>query len=448
MKIQLYCPKSVIGKGANDGLYWPSGLLNIATYLKHRDSSIEVELFDGELYSDVNSLEKSIDPESRLIGISNNTFNYENCLKLARNAKSKSIPVVLGGPHATRFPELILQKRPEVTAVIVGKGERALFDYLIKPPSEVPNLVWRDDKGDIHRNKRKDELSLDELPLPNHSLLDLDAYQRNHELFYPDFPDKPMSILTHEGCVKRKECGKCTFCSINTPVYFRNPSGIWEEIKEGYSKYGFNFVKDWGDSLTGNPGFLERLVKMKPSELDVSFSIYCNTSDINKHSIELLSHLPVKMVFGGFESGNDQILTNMNKHTTVSTNLEAAKLFGEKGLVIFASYVLGGKGETVGTLEDTLDFAREITNLADVRVSNASPLVPLPGAPDFSNLMKATSRFRGKDLLDIIELKEEWVRNFCPELPNYEILEEYSFKIGELSPLKNAFGWNRSKYEK
>lgn len=448
MKIQLFCPKATIGKGANDGLYWPVGLLNIGTYIKQADLNTEVEIYDGELYPDINALKACIDPEARVVGISTNTINYENCLRLARKAKSLGLNVILGGPHATFFTELILQNQPYVDSIIYGKGERAFLEYVQRPIEEVSNLVWRDKKGKINRNKRKTGLTLDELPLPDYSLLNLNIYQTNHKAAYPDFPDKPMSIFTHEGCAKRIKFGRCSFCSIITPTYYRTPEQVWHEIQRAVAEFNFNFVKDWGDSLTGNLDFLERLVQTKPSDLDIAFSVYINVADIQPYTLELLKELNTRMIFGGFESGNDNLLKNMNKQTSVAQNLEAAKLCGEGGFVIFASYVLGARGETQRTLEDTLNFAEEITNLADVRVSNASPLVPLPGSDDFRSLLETSPKFKGKDLIDIIELKKEWVKHFCPELPGYEILEEYSYRIGELSPIKNSFGWDRKKYEK
>jgi len=61
-----------------------------------------------------------------LVGISAHTETYPNALRLARLVKEfdPSIPVVIGGPHASILPQVVVIE-PAVDFIVVGEGERA-----------------------------------------------------------------------------------------------------------------------------------------------------------------------------------------------------------------------------------------------------------------------------------------------------------------------------------
>jgi len=446
MKAQIFYPKSTIGCGPHNGIYWPLSTLTIVSYVKSRSPETKIEIFDGELYSDNKSLESKLDPNAHIVGVSATSFNYSNVLEISKKAKENGSIVILGGLHATYFRETILQNRPYVDAIVYGKGEEAFLRFLeSRDKSKVPNLIWRDGNR-IVRNPTGKILSLDELLPLNYSLLDLERYSENHRQVYPDFPDNPMSVMTHEGCAKRESSGPCSFCSIKAHLYFRDPEKLWEEITGGVQQYGFNMVKDWGDSLTGNREYLLRLIKSRPKELgDLEFSVYNSLADISQNTIDLLKRLNVRMLFAAVESANNDILKKMNKRVTKEEMRKAIKLMANNNIPLFTSYVLGERGETRATLEETLEFAKWIKNIADVRVSNGSPMVPLPGSPNFARLVSRYPELKNQDLVDLRKLKELWVNAFCPELPNYEILEEYAEKIGEQGNMSNRYGWDLEK---
>jgi radical SAM superfamily enzyme YgiQ (UPF0313 family) len=442
MKIQLFYPKSVIGCGPHNGIYWPLTLLTIGSHIKHHKPNTDIEIWDGELYSNNEQLIEKLDPNAKICGISCTSFNYSNALKIAKEAKGKGLEVIFGGLHATYFGETILRNKPYVDYVIYGKGEGALLKFLTNDKQNVPNLIWKN-KKEIIRNPPEEGLSLDDLTSLDYSLLELRKYSRNHRRVYPSFPNKPLSVMTHEGCVKREMFGPCSFCSIKERLYFRDTGKFWKSVLEAVSKYDFNIAKDWGDSLTGDKDYLRKIVETRPKNLEgLTFSVYSNLSDIDQETISLLKRLNVGMLFAAVESANDEILRRMNKRTTNMKMREAVKLIAKNNIPIYTSYVLGERGETIETLEETLNFAKDIRETADVRVSNGSPMVPLPGSPNFARLTQKFPELRNQDSIDLIHLKKLWAEYFCPDLPSYEILEEYAQEIGELGDIPNRFGWD------
>jgi len=441
MKVQLFYPRSTIGFGVHNGVYFSLTLLNLASYVRHKLPDADIQIFDGNLY-DEEGLIRRLDPKAEIVGISCESLNYANALKLARKAKDNGSKVVLGGLHASYYGEIILRNRPNVDYVVYGKGEEPFFKLLTENPQKAPNLIWRDD-GSIRINPPISPVDLDDLEPLEHSLLELEKYSANHRKVYPEFPDRPLSVASHEGCVKREAFGPCSFCSLQSRLRFRNPVKFWLAIQNAVSKYEFNLVKDWGDSLTGDKDYLRRIVETRPSDLEgLVFSVYNSLGEIDQETIELLKKLNVRQLFAAVESGNNGILKNMNKRVTKEQMKQSIELIGRNNIPLYTSYVLGERGETVETLEETLSFARYIKEVADVRISNGSPIAILPGSPNFERLAKIYPFLKKQDLLDLKEVRKKWIKYFCPELPDYKVLEQYAEEIGKLGILSNRYGWD------
>lgn len=83
----------------------------------------------------------------------------------------------------------------------------------------------------------------------------------------------------------------------------------------------------------------------------------CQYAD--REMIELMKESGCEGVFLGIESGNQQILKNMNKKVTLEKYRDGLALLKEMDIVTFASFIIGFPGETPGTIEDTMQFIEE-----------------------------------------------------------------------------------------
>jgi anaerobic magnesium-protoporphyrin IX monomethyl ester cyclase len=79
-----------------------------------------------------------------------------------------------------------------------------------------------------------------------------------------------------------------------------------------------------------------------------------------------------QLVSFGVESGSQKILNSMKKRTTVEQNERAIAWAKEAGISVTISVIIGYPGETMDTLEQTLDFIRR-TEPDDVHMSLATP---------------------------------------------------------------------------
>jgi len=80
---------------------------------------------------------------------------------------------------------------------------------------------------------------------------------------------------------------------------------------------------------------------------------------VDREMVELMKESGCEMVFLGLESGNNQILKNMNKSALVEDYLEGIRLLKEYGIITFASFIVGFPGETEQTVKETIRFIKE-----------------------------------------------------------------------------------------
>jgi len=84
----------------------------------------------------------------------------------------------------------------------------------------------------------------------------------------------------------------------------------------------------------------------------------------------------VQIVYG-LESGNQQILNNLGKGTTVEQNFEAIRLTKEARIEAKAAVIVGNPGETWETVQDTVDMVEAV--MPDEAI--LCIFTPYPGSP-------------------------------------------------------------------
>lgn len=83
----------------------------------------------------------------------------------------------------------------------------------------------------------------------------------------------------------------------------------------------------------------------------------CQYAD--REMVELMKESGCVMVYMGIESGNQQVLNNMNKVATLEKYRNGIKLLNEYGIANTAAILVGFPGETKETIEETLRFIEE-----------------------------------------------------------------------------------------
>ncbi len=396
--------------------YPPLGILSIASYLESMNERLEVEVLDASIISQ-EKIESAIDAD--VVGISATVGTYKNALRIAERAKNRGARVVLGGPYASVLADRILLNRKYVDCIIAGDGEEAFYRYIRDEPlSEIENLVFR--KGNhVVRNPLK-ALDIGRLPKTRFDFVDVGKYFANFRRRFTFLGEKlehskELPIYSRKGCAWRLTRG-CVFCSIFDRTYrVKPPERVWEEIEELVRRYGVNGVYDVSDDFLSSPHWLKEFAEVK-SNKDIYLVLMGRADRLTESTADLLSKLNCVRIFLGIECGDQMMLNNMNKGSTVQDNINAVRRLSERGIKVTAGVVLGAPGENRESLENTMRFFHRLISFGNLDVIDPSVLIPLPGSPAFDRLLSVPEmrkKYGDRDVFDPRELQRDWVRCYC-----------------------------------
>jgi radical SAM superfamily enzyme YgiQ (UPF0313 family) len=256
-------------------------------------------------------------------------------------------PIVLGGPGYSMFPESVLRfLRADMG--IRGEGE-IVFPALIErlksgsDPCGLPGvyLPGRSPASVILST------SLEDLPLPEPELW-LPAARPSRDSWIP--------VQGKRGCPMG-----CSFCATRliegTRIRRRSPESIAQWVEQ-VAAYGFRNFCTVDNTFNIPPSYAKSLCReiiRRGLDLNLWCIVYPKWAD--RELAELMARAGCHEVSLGFESGSDGVLTGFHKKFRAEEVRTTAGMFREAGIRRTGFLMLGGPGETRGTVEESLAFA-------------------------------------------------------------------------------------------
>jgi radical SAM superfamily enzyme YgiQ (UPF0313 family) len=274
-------------------------------------------------------------------------------------------PIILGGAGYSIFPESALRYLGADMG-IQGEGE-VVFPLVLErlgkgaQVSDIPG-VWLPGQTPDARSFEK---NLDALPLPEPSLwIPSGADDRN--LWVP--------LQSRRGCPL-----DCTFCSTSMiegrPMRRRSPTPVvkWLAKLRETGCRNFNFV----DNTFNLPPTYARDLCRQIIEAKLDLHLWCliYPKHVDKELVELMRQAGCRQISFGFESGSDRMLRTLNKQFNSHEVSAAAELFAEAGMKRMGFLLLGGPGETKGSVEESLSLADSL-NLEALKITVGLRLYP------------------------------------------------------------------------
>ena len=323
----------------------------------------------GQTVDDV--LEIAIDYD--LVIMHTSTPSIENDVMCAEAIKAQKSTTQVGfiGAHVAVLPEKTLLNHPIIDFVC-----RHEFDYTCKelaegiPWSEIKGLSYRNELGEVVRNDDRDLIhDWDAMPsvLPTYlNNLDIKKYFIGY-LLHPY-----VSFYTGRGCP-----AKCSFClwpqTIGGHQYrAKSPEVVGRELEEAKALFG-DKVREYmfdDDTFTIDK---QRAIEISKHMKRLNLTWSCNArANLDYDTLKELRDNGLRLLLVGFESGNQQILDNINK----GVKLEVARKFmancKKLGILVHGTFIIGLPVETPETVEETIQFACEISPHT-IQVSIAAP---------------------------------------------------------------------------
>jgi radical SAM superfamily enzyme YgiQ (UPF0313 family) len=226
------------------------------------------------------------------------------------------------------------------------------------------------------------------------------VYQRDLQIekYFIGYLQHPyVSMYTGRGCP-----AQCTFClwpqTIGGHKYrVRSAQNVADEM--AYMKKLFPQVREFffdDDTFTANLPRAREIAK-KLSPLGLTWS--CNSrANLDYDTIKFFKDSGLRLFLVGYESGNDDILKNIKKGVTTDEMRRFTKACHQAGVTIHGTFILGLPVETKQSIENTINFAREL-DVFSIQVSLAAPY---PGTELYEHA-KMNGWFVKKDKTDLVE---------------------------------------------
>ena len=312
---------------------------------------------------------------------------YKACIN------SGYVDYIINGPGDNTFPKLL--------DVLEGTSDKKL--------ALIRNLIFKNDKGEITQTVKEALLDQDNLPSYPYEYFNT-FYPLGNYLTKTFMGKKTFSYHSSMGCPF-----SCSFCAV-VPIYnakwkAKSATTVYKDVKYFKDQYNIDAIE-----FHDNNFFTSKKRVLEFSELVINDGIEWwgegRIDTINKYSdddLKLMRKAGCRMMFLGAETGNDEVLKQMNKGGTQSGQMIKNFVLRMKNVDIIPelSFVLGMPAENEKKVYEQIlwdiNFIRDIKKInpnAEIIIYLYSP-VPTEGSELYQQILDAGFAFP--------ETLEEWI---------------------------------------
>lgn len=338
----------------------PVSLATSASVL--RDQGFDVRLADCSVedidWPGLSTLIASYRPGLVIINTATPSINGD--LEVARVAREvwPEVKTLAMGIHPSALGDDCFDLQQELDMVARGEPEYTIRDAAVAIREgtrleTVAGLSFRDkDRKVVHNRRRGFIDNLDSLPFPAWDLVDTGLYRM------PFSGERFVLIATARGCPYA-----CTFCA-NKAYYGsrlrrRSPQRVVDEVEWVSRKHGIKEFLFWSESFTNDQEYaIEVAEEITRRNLNVSWVCNSRVDTVSPLLLKAIKEAGCWMIGYGIESGNQQVLDSVRKGTMLTDAIMAVRMAHDVGLEVTGHCILGFPGETVQTMQETIEFAK------------------------------------------------------------------------------------------
>jgi len=362
-------------------VYPPVGILYLASFLLSR--GVRVKVIDGTFQTFDALCDAVKNHSSPVVGVTANLITAKRALRLVKFASDLGLDVIAGGPDPALRPQAYLDTG--ASAVFLGEGEEALLEYLQRRAAGegAESKDTKDIAGIQYANGPPARPGvfiedLDQLPAPDFSLIDIEAYLRFGR---ENGNVSSLPILSARGCPF-----KCTWCA--KPIFgsnyrMRGSDSFVDEFEKTVTTFRPDQIRILDDVFTLNKkrtvAICREIIRRK---IKVQFECLARIDSLDRERLTLLKEAGCVRIWCGIESGSQFILDKMKKGIRVEQSREIAHMIHECGIELASYIMLGYPGETAKHVLETISL------LDEIRPDKLSVSIayPLPGTEFYEDV--------------------------------------------------------------
>ncbi|MEN6566121.1 MAG: radical SAM protein [Veillonellales bacterium] len=337
------------------------------------------------------------------------------------------ILTILVGTHPSALPDETFKFSASID--IIARRE---YDYTLRELankmaensltlSEIQGISYRVDKKIYHNQDRPYIENMDELPFVS------EVYKKHFNInnyFYAHTRNPVISFFAGRGCPNR--CFYCVYPQVMFGHQYRHrsPENIVAELE--FIQREFPEVKEVlidDDNFTVNQEHVLSICKLIINKkINIPWTVEARVN-LRFDVMQAMKQAGCRLLVAGFESGDQQILKNINKGATLEQAEKFCKNAKKAGIRVHGCFMVGNKGETKETMEKTLKFALHL----NPDTAQFFPLMVYPGTEAYI-WAKENSFIHAKSyrdwltedglhncVIDTAQLTSEELVRFCDE---------------------------------
>ena len=270
--------------------------------------------------------------------------------------------VIAGGPYGTDDPESALRDGA-VDCVVIGEGEATAADLVGRlldrtPIGDVAGLAFRRGGRVLRTAPRALIADLDDLPLPDYSLIDLDAFSNRFLTFSSKISHPHGNIMTTRGCPYQ-----CAYCHniLGKKFRTRSPEGVYAEIRYLHDRYGltdFQIVDDIFNLDLERAKRICELIINGGLKLTLSFPNALRGDRVDLELVDKLAAAGTKFISYAVETASPRLQKLIQKNLDLDKTFRAIEDTAKAGIITRGFFMLGFPTETEEELLRTIEYAK------------------------------------------------------------------------------------------
>lgn len=434
----------------------PLGLGYIASILLEKEHAVEVLDINGYRFNREEVEAKIKTAAFDVVGIGGivTTYKYIKWLIMLIKKYHPNKKVIVGGSVGTSIPQIILSKT-EADIVCIGEGEITIGEIIaaLETDDSLKNVkgIWfKEADGQVFSNGNRPPIKdLDSIPFPAWDMFPVATYLKNpvgapnRNKWIDGATDEaaPLSInlFATRGCPYR--CIYCYHDFMGQKYRHRSPANIIAEIRILYERYKIPYYHFIDDEFVMEKDFVYdfcRLIKDFSQEIGQRITWGCagRVNLMTEDLITAMAEAGCVLIGYGIESGSQQMLDLIKKQVTVEQAKNAIRLTKKHLGWADCSFMIGYPGETKETIQETIDFCKELDLTPEVIFF----ITPYPGTELYSlALQQGQIKDEEAYVLDLGEQGEKIRVNFT-KFSDEELFYQQERMIKELK------AWNKVKH--
>lgn len=380
------------------------GLAYLAAYAREQHHDLHFQVLDTRVATS-RETKKFFDSKFNLVGMTVFSPVYYEVIDLFNRIRKtqKNVPICLGGPYVTTIMKDIFKKTPADFAVY-GEGEITFSELIFhlkeqRELKDIKGLMYLNGLGSVVTNPAREYIKdLNNLPIPAYDIFPMERYPLHR-------------MVTSRGCPFG--CVWCNSSSIwNRSLRSRKPENIISEIEFLVSTYGKKIFVFGDNSFNADLKRVERFCDLLiVKKIKILWSVSLRADIMTQEIADKMAEAGCYNVSIGIESANNEILSKINKATTIEKITAGIRMLKKAGIEVLSQFVIGSPYETLETVKESIEYAKH----SECDYTNFYTVLPFKGTPQWDYVLKHGTFF-AREIHDFHSMKPKIVFE-TPEFP-------------------------------